>query len=102
MRNFTCPACEKPTIAPARKWASSSLNPVHCSECGAQVYASSRQSSLWRILESFLVTLVVIRALIGFSWWLVVIAVLIVVAMEALRLFLVPLVRLRREGDGVA
>ena len=102
MRNFRCPSCEEETITPWKKWRSSSFSPSVCSKCGTKVYASARQSSAWRSFEALLVTLVVVRGLIGFSWWLVVIALAIVIVMETLRLYLVPLVRLERVGGGFA
>ncbi|MDZ7747722.1 MAG: hypothetical protein U5K43_01860 [Halofilum sp. (in: g-proteobacteria)] len=102
MENFRCPVCEQPTIAPRRKWSASSFSPVTCPQCGAAVYPSGRQASLWRIVESLLLTLIVIRALIDFSAWLVVLALLVIAVMEPLRLYLVPLVRLERSGGGFA
>jgi len=98
MEPFRCPACEQPTISARRKWGASSLSPVTCPACRAAVYVSSRQSSLWRSLEALIVTLIVIRALIGFSWFLVLLAVAVVVVLEAVRLYLAPLVALRRAG----
>lgn len=102
MQSFRCPGCEQATITVRRKWSASSFNPITCPGCGASVYPSGRQASLWRIAESFLLTLIVIRALIDFSAWLVVLALLVVAVMEALRLHLVPLVRLERSGGGFA
>lgn len=102
MPSFHCPACEQSAITPRQKWGASSFDPAVCPRCHARVYASGRQSSLWRTVEALLVTLVVIRALIDFAWGLVVVALLIIVVMETLRLFLVPLVQLQREGGGVA
>ena len=98
MPSFPCPACEQRTITPWRKWGASSFAPAVCPRCGARVYPSGRQSSAWRSFEALLLTLVVVRGLIGFSWGLVLVALVIVVAMETLRLFLVPLVRLERSG----
>ena len=102
MRNFVCPACEQPTITPRRKWAASSFAPARCPQCGTRVYPSGRQSSLWRMAESLLVTLLVIAMLLDFSPGLLLLALVVVVAMEILRLFLVPLVRLERMGGGFA
>lgn len=98
MPSFHCPACDRPAITPREKWRASSLAPAVCPDCRARVYASGRQSSLWRSVEALLVTLIAIRALIDFAWGLVLLALLIIVVMEALRLFLVPLVRLERQG----
>jgi|GEM_PF-2142284 len=102
MRDFRCPSCDAYAITPWQKWRSSSFSPAVCPRCRAQVYASGRQSSAWRTFESLLVTLVVIRALLGFSWWLVAVAAVIVIVMEGLRLYLVPLVRLEHAGGGFA
>lgn len=98
MSSFHCPACGQRTITPWRKWGASSLDPAVCPGCNARVYASGRQSSLWRSVEALLVTLVVIRGLIDFAWALVPAALAIIVVMETLRLLLVPLVRLERQG----
>lgn len=102
MPSFRCPACEQRTITPWRKWGASSFDPTVCPGCHARVYASGRQSSLWRTVEALAVTLVVIRALIDFAWSLVLVALLIIGVMETLRLYLVPLVRLERQGGGFA
>ena len=102
MQNFRCPGCDEPTITPRRKWAASSFSPAVCPACRAQVYPSARLGSLWRIAESLLLTLIVVRGLIDFSPWLVVLGVLVVAVMEPLRLLLVPLVRLERAGGGFA
>ena len=102
MEKFRCPACERRTIDWRRKWAASSLAPARCPACGAQVYPSGRQASGWRIVESLVVTLIVIRALIDFTPGLVVLALVVIAVMEPLRLFLVPLVRLQRTGGGFA
>lgn len=98
MPSFHCPACGQRTITALRKWGASSFDPAVCPGCHARVYASGRQSSLWRSIEALLVTLVVIRGLIDFAWVLVPAALAIIVVMETLRLLLVPLVRLERQG----
>ena len=98
MRAFRCPACEQLTIDARTKWGASSFDPASCPACDARVYISGTQSSLWRTLEAFLVTLIVVRAFMGFSWSLVLLGVLVIVVMETLRLFLAPLVRLERAG----
>ena len=100
MRNFRCPSCEQETIAARDKWSSSSFAPVTCSNCKAQVYASGKQSSIWRISESLMVTLVIILAFMTRAVGLIVVIALIVVVMELLRLFLVPLVKLEHVGGG--
>ena len=74
------------------------MMPATCPSCRASVYVSSRLSSLWRTVEALVVTLIVIRLLIGFSWSLVVLGVLVIVVSEAARLWFVPLVTLRRQG----
>jgi hypothetical protein len=102
MHRFRCPACDEPTIAARRKWLATSLAPATCPACRAQVYPSGRQGSLWRMAESLLVTLLVIRALIDFSPWIVALIIGVIAVMEVLRLFLVPLVRLERVGGGFA
>ena len=98
MQPFRCPSCDEPTISARRKWGATSLTPVTCPSCRAAVYVSSRHSSLWRSVEALLVTLIVIRLFIGFSWSLVAIGVVVIVAFEAVRLFFAPLVTLRRRG----
>lgn len=100
MQPFRCPSCDEATIAARAKWGATSFAPATCPACKAQVYVSGRQSSLWRSIEALIVTLIVIRALIGFSWGLVVLAVLVIAALETLRLFMAPLVRLERRGFG--
>lgn len=98
MQPFRCPSCDEPTISARRKWGATSLTPVTCPSCRAAVYVSSRQSNLWRSVEALLVTLIAIRAMIGFSWSLVALGALVIVAFEAVRLFFAPLVTLRRAG----
>lgn len=98
MQPFRCPSCDAATIPARAKWGATSFAPATCPSCKAQVYVSGRQSSLWRSVEALIVTLIVIRALIGFSWGLVLLAVLVIAAFEALRLFLAPLVKLERQG----
>lgn len=98
MQPFRCPSCDEPTISARRKWGATSLTPITCPSCHARVYVSSRLSSLWRTVEALLVTLIVIRLLIGFSWSLVALGVLVIVVLEAVRLWFVPLVTLRRKG----
>ena len=98
MRAFRCPACEQLTIDARTKWGASSFDPATCPSCDAKVYISGKQSSLWRTLEALMVTLIVILAFIKFSWSLVLLAVLVILAMETLRLFMAPLVRLERAG----
>lgn len=100
MREFRCPACDQCTISARRKWASSSFAPVTCPNCKAEVYASGRQTAVWRMAEALLVTLVVLLAFITGALGMLLVAVLIIIAMETLRLFLVPLVRLERVGGG--
>lgn len=102
MDNFRCPSCDQATITPRHKWRASSLEPATCRACRAAVYPSGKQGSLWRMGESLLVTLLIIRALIDFSAWLIVLALLVIVVTESLRFFLVPLVRLERAGGGFA
>ena len=98
MRAFRCPACEQLTIDARSKWGASSFDPATCPSCEAKVYISGGQSSLWRTLEAFMITLIVVMAFIDFSWSLILLVVLVIVAMETLRLFLAPLVRLERAG----
>ncbi len=98
MQPFRCPSCDQATIPARAKFMATSFAPVTCPTCKAQVYVSGRQSSLWRSLEALIVTLIVIRAFIGFSWGLVVLGVLVILAFEVLRLFLAPLVKLERQG----
>ena len=100
MREFTCPSCEQATITWRRKWASSSFAPAVCPNCKAKVYASGRQTAVWRMAEALLITLVVLLMLATGAWGLLLVIVLIVIAMETLRLLLVPLVRLERVGGG--
>lgn len=100
MREFRCPACDRYTITALRKWASSSFAPAICPNCRAEVYASGNQTAIWRMAEALLVTLVVLLAFASGAFGMLLLAVLIIVAMETLRLFLVPLVRLERVGGG--
>lgn len=100
MREFRCPACDQYTVTARRKWASSSFAPVTCPECKAEVYASGNQTALWRMVEALLVTLVVLLAFVTGAFGMLLVAVAIILAMETLRLFLVPLVRLERVGGG--
>lgn len=100
MREFRCPACDRCTITVRQKWASSSFSPVTCPECRAEVYASGNQTAMWRMAEALMVTLVILLAFITGAFGMLLLAALIVVAMEALRLLLVPLVRLERVGGG--
>lgn len=100
MREFRCPACDRYTIPARKKWASSSFSPVICPECKAKVYASGRQTAAWRMAEALLVTLVVLLAFATGAFGVLLLAVLIIAAMETLRLLLVPLVRLERVGGG--
>lgn len=97
---FRCPACEQETIRARDKWVSSSFTPVTCSNCKAQVYASSRLTALWRISEALLVTLVVLLSFMSGQPATLVLAVVVIVVLEALRVLLVPLVRLERVGGG--
>lgn len=98
MQPFRCPSCDEATIPARAKWSATSFAPAHCPVCRARVYTSGRQSSLWRSIEALIVTLIVIRALIGFSWGLVLLALLVILVFETLRLFVAPLVKLEREG----
>lgn len=98
MPMFVCPHCEQATISARAKWLATSLSPATCPHCKAAVYVSGRQSSIWRSLGALLVTLIVIRALIGFSWGLVALALLVIGATELSRLSLAPLVKLERAG----
>lgn len=100
MREFRCPACDRCTITARQKWASSSFAPVTCPECRAEVYASGNQTAMWRMAEALLVTLVVLLAFATGAFGMLLVAVAIILAMETLRLFLVPLVRLERVGGG--
>ncbi|MDX1610285.1 MAG: hypothetical protein R3225_09215 [Halofilum sp. (in: g-proteobacteria)] len=100
MPQFRCPSCDQATISGRRKWASSSFAPAVCPNCRAQVYASGKQTSLWRTAEALLVTLVVLLSFASGNSAVLLLIVPIVIAMETLRLFLVPLVRLERAGGG--
>lgn len=100
MPEFHCPSCDQATITWRRKWASSSFAPAVCPNCKAKVYASGRQTAMWRMAGALLITLVVLLMLATGAFGLLLLIVLIVVAMEMLRLLLVPLVRLEHTGDG--
>lgn len=97
---FRCPACDQETIRARDKWASSSFSPVTCSSCRAEVYASGRLTALWRIAEALLVTLIVLLAFVSGRPATLLMAVAFIVVLEVLRVMLVPLVRLEREGGG--
>lgn len=96
MPTFACPACEQMTITASAKFGATSFAPATCPGCRAQVYPSGKKTHLWRSLQALIVTLIVIRALIDFAWAWVFLALLVIVAMETLRVFIVPLVRLER------
>jgi len=97
---FRCPVCDQETIRARDKWASNSFAPVTCSNCRAEVYASSRLTALWRIAEALLVTLVVLLAFVSGQPATLVIALVFVLILEVLRVMLVPLVKLERVGGG--
>lgn len=98
MQPFRCPSCDEATIPARAKWGATSFAPATCPACEARVYLSGRQSSLWRSVEALIVTLIVVRAFIGFSWGLVLLALLVIFAFETLRLFMAPLVKLEHQG----
>ena len=100
MRRFNCPSCREATIAPLAKFAATSFEPTRCPSCRAPVYPSGKKTYLLRSLESLIVTMIVILALIEFSWSLVALAVAVIVVMETLIFLLVPLVRLKRREQG--
>lgn len=100
MPSFVCPACRQRTISMRRKMGATSFEPARCPNCGAQVYPSGKKTYLLRSIESLIVTMIVILALIEFAWGLVLLALAVVVVMETLVLLLVPLVQLRRTGFG--
>jgi len=97
---FRCPACDQETIGARQKWASSSFSPAVCSNCRAEVYASSRLSALWRMAEALLVTLIVILSFVSGNPSALLIAVFCVVLLEVMRVLLVPMVKLERVGGG--
>lgn len=99
MHKFACPSCGQRTIGIAEKFNATSFDPFRCPQCRAEVYPSGKQTALWRSAQAMIVTLIVVRALIDFSWILVAVALVIILVMEALRLFLVPIVKLRRIGQ---
>lgn len=100
MQNFACPACGERTIGIATKLAATSFEPARCGNCGARIYPSGKKTYLLRSLEAFIVTMIVILALIDFSWGLVGLALLAIAAMETLVVFVVPLVQLQRREPG--
>ncbi|MDZ7829588.1 MAG: hypothetical protein U5K33_08935 [Halofilum sp. (in: g-proteobacteria)] len=100
MPEFRCPVCDQHTIRARQKWASSSFSPAVCSNCKAEVYASSRLTALWRIAEALLVTLIVILSLVSGNPSALLIALFFVVILEIMRVLLVPLVKLERVGGG--
>lgn len=100
MHHFTCPRCNQRTIGLRQKVAATSFEPARCTGCGARVYPSGKKTYLLRSVESLLVTLIVILALIEFAWTLVLAALVVMIVMETLVVLLVPLVELRRTGVG--
>ncbi len=101
MENFACPACGERTIRVGAKVGATSFEPTRCSNCGARVYPSGKKTYLLRSLEAFIVTMIVILALIDFSWSLVGLALLVIAVMETLVVFVVPLVQLQRREPGL-
>ncbi len=101
MRRFTCPSCRESTIPPGAKFAATSFAPTRCPQCQAPVYPSGKKTYLLRSLESLIVTMIVILALIEFSWRLVALAVVVIAVMETLIFLFVPLVRLKLREPGL-
>lgn len=97
MHRFACPRCRQPTVGVAAKHGATSLQPTRCPGCGASVYPSGRKTYLLRSLEALIVTMIVILAFIRFDWSLVVLVLAVITVMEAVILFLVPLVELQRR-----
>jgi len=98
MRRFVCPACGQRTIALRARAAATSFDPARCRSCGAAVYPSGKKTYLARSLESLIVSMIVILALVEFSWLLVGLALAVVVVAETAIVFFVPLVERRYMG----
>lgn len=101
MPRFHCPECGAATITLRQKARANSFEPVRCRECKAPVYPSGKKAYLLRSVEAFIVTAIIVLAMIQFAWSLVVLSIAVIVAFEMLILFVVPLVRLRRQEPGL-
>lgn len=97
MQRFVCPSCRERTIDLRTKIGATSFHPARCPVCRAAVYPSGKKTYLVRSIESLIVTMIVVLALIEFSWALVALALAVIVAMESLIVLLVPLVELKRQ-----
>ena len=101
MHRFVCPSCREATIGLRDKLGATSFEPARCRACGARVYASGKKTYLLRSIEALMVTMIVVLALVQFAWSLVALALAVIVLMEALILFAVPLVELQRREPGL-
>lgn len=94
---FTCPACGQAVVTLRQKAAATSFDPAHCRHCRAPVYPSGKKTYLLRSVEAFIVSAVIVLAFVEFAWSLIAVIVGVIVVIELLILFVVPLVRLQRQ-----